>query len=815
MSLKLWLPLISDNKNQGISGYTSTGSPTSWGNGPIGGCATFNDVATDRIIVNDNQELRFIDVDFSYCFWLTKNFAAKTANGMHAFTQGRTDYGDTRGYGVGIASTTQLRFYYGTSSWVVSGVPDNEWHHVAFTYKGGSKIVKMYIDGVLKSTQTFSGTLPTYTESNGVCVGNFQGSIYPLIGSICDFRIYNNTLSDKEIHEISNGLLIHYKLNEVNSLPGNPNLLTWSREYSQSNPIVHTTSSKDGIKYLGNDSLVTLTPGKVYYITVHSDAVPGTHGSIDTLAKRNQFTIFLYLRNQGTSKAIGQYDSAPNLNVNNIYINDPENNLYVWKWTAPSNAQDITFRTNLYSDGTTSITHYFWDLKIELDSYTTFVPGQNQPQYAMLGYGLNTVEDVSGYSRHSSLNGTPTTNNSTPRYERSLNISAGNCIYPIPDPIKSTTKEFTISLWFNSSSISTQQCIWNGRTTTGKAVGIFLIGSKLRVDDDNQTTCSTTLESNKWYHLAVTWKYGGNKITYLNGVQDSSVAASSTLSKSNTKASLGRSSTDSLSTSNYFQGMMSDFRIYGKALSQSDVKALYNNPISISNKGELFTTSIEEGNSFISHTRTGISKASNISELPGKYDTNLYFEPDGSCWVRIVHHNAPATYLFTGTDPFRSGVYKDTNRFFDGSICDMVDKWEFMVIQQEETTSPIYKARWIQPKNPNVAVFADVPASAITRILTEGYVSHGFGGLYHNNGNTYWCCNNGTSGNWWGAVGAYANNQGGIPAMKMNGSGGIVKTGFEDVYIRIDNVIWTNSKRTVCSFDKGSNGILSTEFIEY
>jgi len=815
MALKLWLPLISDNKNQGISDYYTTGSPASWGNtSPIGGCATFNNNAGQRITTS-TTELNFINDDFSWCCWINKNFSAKTANSMWAFTNGRADAGG-RGYGLQVYSTTSVRIVFGTTFWEVTGVPDNEWHHITFTRQGTE--IKIYLDGTLKTTATFSGTLPTFAESVGVGLSCFYysgGNIYPLIGSICDFRIYNNTLSDKEIHEISNGLLIHYKLDEVNSLPGNPNLLTWSREYSQSNPIVHTTSAKDGMKYLGNDSLVTLTPGKVYYITVHSDAVPGAHESIDTLAKRNQFTIFLYLRNQGTSKAIGQYDSAPNLNVNNIYINDPQNNLYVWKWTSPSNAQDITFRTNLYSDGSTSITHYFWDFKIEEDSYTTFVPGPNQPQYTMLGYGLNTVEDVSGYSRHSSLNGTLTTNNSTPRYERSLNISGGNCIYPIPDPIKSTTKEFTISLWFNSSSISKQQCIWNGRTTTGKAIGIFLIGSKLRVDDDNQTTCSTTLVSNKWYHLAVTWKYGGNKITYLNGVQVSSVTASSTLSKSNNKASLGRSSTDSLSDSNYFQGMMSDFRIYGKALSPEDVKALYNNPISISNKGELFTTSIEEGNSIISHTRTGISKASNISELPGKYDTNLYFEPDGSCWVRIVHHNAPATYLFTGTDPFRTGVYKDTNRFFDGSICDMVDKWEFMVIQQEETTSPIYKARWIQSKNPNVAVFADVTASAITRILTEGYVSHGFGGLYHNNGNTYWCCNNGTSGNWWGSVGAYVNHQGGIPAMKMNGSGGIVKTGFEDVYIRIDNVTWTNSKRTICSFDRGSNGILSSEFIEY
>ena len=32
-----------------------------------------------------------------------------------------------------------------------------------------------------------------------------------------------------------------------------------------------------------------------------------------------------------------------------LLVNDPDRQLYVWKWTAPSNAQDITLRTNSYS----------------------------------------------------------------------------------------------------------------------------------------------------------------------------------------------------------------------------------------------------------------------------------------------------------------------------------------------------------------------------------------------------------------------------------------------------------------------------------
>lgn len=815
MALKLWLPLISDNKNQGISNYTPTGSPASWGNGPIGGCATFNDDVTNFIKVTNDTDLRFVNSDFSYCFWINKNRAAITASSMHIFTEGRTDYGDTRGYGTAVQSTTQLRFWFGTSNWTISGVPDNEWHHIAFTYKNDTKIVKIYRDGVLVSTVTFGGTMPTYTESVGVCVGNFQGSIYPLIGSVCDFRIYNNTLSDREVREIAKGLLIHYKLDGVGNF-GNKNLLTWNVEYSKANPLVHSGSSQDAIRYLGDASLVTLTPGKDYYISVHTDAVPGTHStSGSTLSKRNTFTIFLYLRNQGTSKAVGGYDSAPNLNKDNIYINDPQNNTYVWKYTAPSNAQDITLRTNLYSDGSTSISHKFWDFKVEEGSYTGFTPGVNQPQYAKLGFGSTKIKDCSGYNRDGTINGTLTTDNNTARYNASIGMTNGSCIFPIPDPIKSTTKEFTISLWFNSSSFSATQCIWNGRTTQGKAIAIFITGSKLRVDDDNETTCSTTLVSNKWYHLAVTWKYGGNKIVYLNGVQESSVAASSTLTKSNTKASLGRSSQDYLSSSNYFYGKMSDFRIYGVALPASEILRLAKIPTSICNNGTLITEEVTESQTpNVSICRSGISNGICVSELPGKYDNRLYIEPDGSAWVRISHHNAPASYLFSSSDTFANGVYRDTNRFFDASICNMVDKWEFMVKQQTSTTAGIGKYRWIQTINPNTATYEDVVAANVTKYTnSQGYdnLNSSYGGIYKFNNNTYYIINNGNKGNWFGAFGCWTAWSGGLPGINQVA----VTDGFLDLYIRIDNVTWTNNKRTLCSFDRGSKGILASEFVEY
>lgn len=35
------------------------------------------------------------------------------------------------------------------------------------------------------------------------------------------------------------------------------------------------------------------------------------------------------------------------------------------------------------------------------------------------------------------------------------------------------------------------------------------------------------------------------------------------------------------------------------------------------------------------------------------YDTNLYVEPDNSVWIRIFHHNNPASVRFSSSDNFK------------------------------------------------------------------------------------------------------------------------------------------------------------------
>lgn len=203
--------------------------------------------------------------------------------------------------------------------------------------------------------------------------------------------------------------------------------------------------------------------------------------------------------------------------------------------------------------------------------------------------------------------------------------------------------------------------------------------------------------------------------------------------------------------------------------------------------------------------KKGIFTEKSFSEtLLCQYDTNFYTENDGSVWIRVFHHNNPATNLFASTDNFTSSVYIDNNRWFNVSLCNFItDEWELMVKLTTTNTATETKYRWKQKTNPMTATWNDVAVSNVTYNTSSGYSSTTYGGLYCHKKSTYLCANNGTNGNWFGAVGSWTNYKEGIPTWDAK----TVTTGYEDLYLRVDKI--TNTK-----FSINSVGLKSAHFYE-
>jgi len=590
MSLRLWLPLDGTADNKGITGTVLSGSPASWGNGPISKCATFNNNVSN-VIYNNTNVYNFINEPFSWCMWLKKDYSSKTANAMYAFTVGRADTGG-RGYGCRISTTSKVNCLFGNKEWEISGIADNEWHHIAFVRSGTN--IKLYRDGERILDTTFTGTLPTYSDGNGVGVGcfHYSGDLYPLIGSVADFRIYDHSLSKLEVKEIYRNMVLHLPMSGAGAHGVGSNLanINWYSPSTLTLGQYYVMLSNGGVNMESSDFFgLTATDTYTYsaYITAPSNK---------SVAVRAQY----YTSSSERASDIGNYIPAGTSG-----------------WSSLTTTMNATKRGYnkmqlLVTSGNTTVTEngnvIISKVKLERSSARTeWVPP-----------GTRHISDTSGHSRTLTTSSThPTLLNYasvSPMFNGCVNFASGNYIR-VADPINASANAFSISVWFKTTNISSTQCVWNGRTTVGSAIAIFVYANNIRFDDSNQTRPSNALTANTWYHLVCTWKLGGNKKIYMNGTQISSVTAGTLSGKANSYATIGVSSNaDSAGNGNQFVGQMSDFRIYGSELSADDVADMYRKGASIDNSGKVHCALVE-GNSSVSAKKGNLLTCGEVNEF--------------------------------------------------------------------------------------------------------------------------------------------------------------------------------------------------------
>lgn len=251
MSLQVWLPLKGDLINQGL--HEST-----WINGSqaivdndsnLGTCYTFENLSGSRLYYNGNVA----DFMNTYINKHSHSLSAWVKTTQHTTCVFCLTYEEMFGI-----RSDKLQFALSRSGSTVqltgnTTVTDGKWHHIVATYDTSDNMMRVYVDGVLDAEKQYNSDLTyLYASSwtNSILLsGNSNNSTaiawYYYLGKLSDIRIYDHALSTYEVHELSNALIMNYKLTDNSFLTGNPCLNMYNL------PTFNTSTSTGGWSHWG------------------------------------------------------------------------------------------------------------------------------------------------------------------------------------------------------------------------------------------------------------------------------------------------------------------------------------------------------------------------------------------------------------------------------------------------------------------------------------------------------------------------------------------------------------------------------------
>lgn len=596
--LLVHFPLNSTTENKGLLNYPVSGSPKSWSS-DSGGCAVFNSDVSNLIYGQETShtignDLHLTD-NYSWSVWICPSFVLNGNGANYVFTVARADY-NTFGYGLQVASSTELGVWYGNKRYVVP-YTENTWTHVVFTVN--NRNIKIYINNVLQLDTVFDGADATFEECSSLGIGCFRyssGNIYPYTGKIKDFRIYNNPLDENEIYNLYYNLILHYPLsNPYESLQHN----------LYNNPVINgsslwTITEKEDAQGKYYNCILNYTgTGSTTWASLYFPAV-----SFE-VSKKYQYSCKLRIRtnNAGVEIRSSRIDNDWVTNMINIsgthtewkeykvsqtlnqytYRDDSHNGVLVQHETSP--------RFEIYTYGMTDLNKVF---KIDLDIRDVQII-QTNVDIPYIFNSSNIVSDCSGNSYNGSLTSKVELVES-PKYKLGYKFNNNY----IKSNLTYTPSEFSVSFWVKPSENEQDKhsiICSSYANNSNEHYGSFWIAINCEdygvwtFTDKNSKYCKfgDYLEINKWHFCTFTYK---NNIGswYVNG----EFLGSSDIGQIIIKNLCVGNSYNGSTWNTSFYGSLSDFRVYSKCLEKNSINILYKNILKINKNiylnGEIIET---------------------------------------------------------------------------------------------------------------------------------------------------------------------------------------------------------------------------------
>jgi len=725
MALQVWLPLNGDLENKGLKNISIVNSgATVSASGKIGSCYSF----TNNKIICGNPNIPGSNISASAWIYLTNISSLQYIISLN-------NSGGWADQSIGISvEEDDIYFCAGSSYCSSSNIQTNKWFHVVVTYDGSK--IRGYIDGIEVASINASSPI----NRNFLTIGaRYNGSSYVYLlnnAKLNDIRIYDHCLSKKEIKEISKGLVLHYKLD----IP-NKNLISskW-----------HNPSSYLAYQYNLSENLVS---GQTYTFQLWDVDVSHTGKNTNNLG-------------------VGIFWGGGNVKLKTIlgnpYFQSGHTDYLTFTLTISASQATGSGSSNKWiniynSPVDASGTRYMHIGAIKIEKGPLATPFTN------FNEDISSIPDCSGYGNNGTPYDTFSQRSVSPRYLTAIEfngttnaIGIGNLLSYISDGT------FTFNVWFNVVSFGSDRwgTIFGGpsgfefqsKRSSGTTPTLVAFSWGQRDSGGQPYTLNT-------WNMVTMVRTTSNCKFYLNGELYYTGSAGSIPSGNYFLGSWRDSSSQN------YKGFMSDARIYATALSDSDIKELYETVATIDKNGNLSCYEFDERGTAPQIRKNGVVETGLIVEGQANKFKAL---SDGSIWVQLLHHNNPASNLFTASNCWNydngTNLYSALFLLKNGDFKNSQGQYEFLACEKLTSASTETLFRWKQTSNPSVS-------STITGFSAiSGSSFYNYRGLL-TNGN-YGCMHNGST--WWGCCGSYTPYQGGIP-----GFSNIITSGYLDLYVRV------------------------------
>ena len=798
MSLLAWYPLNGDTKDySGNNRHMKSDAAIINNQGKIGQSYYFD----NAVLYNDGWNLKTDKAysNFTVCAWVYPTESPADANGRNIISFGSN-------------SAIRFRLTQENGLWVLWGGPGpssytgatyngkialNQWTHVC--YKLENSLMSLFINGK-KVELTSNPKKDIYLDSTNFVIGGYNKRNTdklvpePWRGKLNDIRLYDEALTAMQIKEIAQAKICHYTCNEqmyenTANLLNNRNQITDNgvieKKWINDHHIEFAVEANTSYKGICLSTALATKPLTNYTFSYKIQKIKGTLNRIRGHIESQSF-------NEISAKIDGisfgytaGYNVLDNHDTHKVEV-------------TISTKENITNLNKIYIQPNDTTNEYvkvrIWDIQVEeKDHATPFTPNTR----------IATLKDISGFGYDMTSQVNPIWKNDEDKAYCQLTQKDN---FWINKPFSSFLQQFTLSCWVKTKD-NKAICLLGANTGNNVDYSLSISDGKACLhtytvtpptqSDMDYAKSNTSVNDNKW-HLISTSYDGTNIKTYVDGKlekQQSAILRFNNVASDSFSINMNNINDYGDYEERRYTGCIRDVRVYATALSDEDVKLLYQPEIIIDKANTIRCNEINErilnpvGEEVVGIDKKAILNFNEFSEIPditsGVHNLKLGndilpvlidMDNDGGRWARIFYHNNHSgTVLFSNDNDWAEAKETNTNAPTASDKYSILSKLEYFRFSTKNyfefrlkypTDYPTQKNIWKQKSNPTFETIKGyVPISI-------DWTDNRWGGLEYapisgTGSNATFITGTVGYSDWWYAIGANAVFRSGIPAFTV------------------------------------------------